>query len=126
MSTPTSPLGSHDLNDVVGRDLDDTIAALEGGLTTVSIDSALRIVRLWEETLRGSDRAELHPLAELLSELHDALSVDRLDGPAIGDLLVQLGEGTTAAAADAMDDRVGPTLERLGTILTAAGTSLAP
>jgi hypothetical protein len=126
MSTPTSPLGSHDLNDVAGKDLDDTIAALEGGLTTLSIDSALRIVRLWEETLRGSDHAELHPLAELLGELHDALSADRLDGPAIGDLLVQLGEGTAAAAEDTEDDRLGPTLERLGTILTAAGASLAP
>jgi hypothetical protein len=126
MSTPTSPLGSHDLNDVAGRDLDDTIAALEGGLTTLSIDAALRIVRLWEETLRGSDRPELNPLAELLSELHEALSADRLDGPAIGDLLVQLGEETTAAAADTEDDRVGPALERLGTVLKAAGTSLAP
>jgi|GEM_PF-2097204 len=126
MSTPTSPLGTHDLSDVAVRDLEDTIAALEGGPTTVSMGSARRIVELWEGTLRGSDRPELHPLAALLAELGEALAADHLDGGAIGDLLVQLGEGTAAVAAAAGDDRIAPALDRLGALLSAAGGALAP
>jgi len=124
MSTPSSPLGAHDLNDAAGAELDTTVAALEAGITSVTPSAALRVVEHWEATLRNADDANLHPLADLLAELRDALAADRLDGRHIGDLLLSLGEGTTAAAADAPEDRIGPRLEQLGALLTRGGRSL--
>jgi heme oxygenase len=124
MSTPTSPLGSYDLNDVAHIDLETTIASLEGGVTTLNPSTAVRIVRTWQNTLETSDLATLHPVAEMLRQLADELEADRINGAAVADLLLELGEATQAAATEAEDDRLTPGLERLGTLLSLAGRTL--
>ena len=116
--------GGSAFEDTYHNDLDQTAAALEGGIGTLAPRTAVSVITTWHDTLKNSDRSDLHVIAQLLAELRDALERDTLDGPAIGDLLLRLGEQTTAAAASADDARITPRLERLGTMLTRGGTTL--
>lgn len=124
MNVPSAPLGSHDLNDVAGQDLDTTIAALEGGIGTLTPSAGIRTIRVWEDTLTNADQPELHTIASLLGELREALERDDLDAATIGDLLLRLGDRTTAVATEAADARYTPNLEHLATLLTRAGRTL--
>ena len=110
---------SHELN------LSQTQAALEGGVTGLSIDTALQIIDLWHGEVLAQDDLDLDDVAEGLAELRDLLRADALDGPAIGDTLVRLGEATQVAAQAAADARLTPLLERLATVLSMAGNALA-
>ncbi len=116
--------GGSAFEDTYHQDLDQTVAALEGGYDTLAPRTAISVITTWYDTLKNSDRSDLHVIAQLLGELRDALGRDTLDGPAIGDLLLRLGDQTTAAAATASDARLTPRLEHLGTILTRAGNAL--
>lgn len=116
--------GASGLEDAYQRDLENTSAALEAGVTTLAPSAAIRVIDTWYGTLKNAERDDLHLIANLLAELKDELQADRLDGSTIGDLLLRLGEQTTNAAADADDTRLSPKLERLGTLLTRAGTTL--
>lgn len=104
--------------------VDQTVAALEGGIGTLSPTAGLDFVRHWRVQLEGADDARLNDIGGMLAELEETLSRDALDGAAIGDLLYRLGESTTAAAQEAADARLTPALERLGTLLSRAGTTL--
>lgn len=116
--------GASGLDDTYQRDLENTSAALEAGVTTLAPGAALRVIDTWYGTLKNAERDDLHAIANLLAELKDELQADRLDGAAIGSLMLRLGEQTTSAAADADDARLSPKLERLGTLLSRAGTTL--
>lgn len=124
MLTSSDITGGSGLEDTHQRDLDDTAAALEADVTTLSPSAAVRVIDLWYDTLKNAERDDLHLIANLLGELRDELQSDRLDAGSIGDLLLRLGTQTTAVAADADDARLSPRLERLGTLLTRAGTAL--
>lgn len=124
MLTSSDITGSSGLEDTYQRDLDDTAAALEADVTMLSPSAAVRVIDLWYDTLKNAERDDLHLIANLLDELREELQSDRLDGGSIGDLLLRLGTQTTAVAADADDARLSPKLERLGTLLTRAGTAL--
>ncbi len=119
-----SPLGSHGLNDQAHQDLDTTIAALEGGVTSLAPQTALKVIQVWEDTLRNSEDERLHGIGNLLNELRDALEPDRLDGSRIGGLMLRLGNQTAEAAADADDARMTPRVETLATLLQRAGRAL--
>ena len=97
----------------------------KAGSGTLAPRTAVSVITTWHDTLKNSDRSDLHVIAQLLAELRGALERDTLDGPAIGDLMLRLGDQTTAAAATADDSRMTPRLEHLGTLLTRAGTALA-
>lgn len=124
MLTSSDITGGSGLEDTYQRDLENTSAALEAGVTTLAPGAAIRVIDVWYGTLKNAERDDLHLIANLLGELKEALQRDRLDGPTIGNLLLRLGEQTTSAAADANDTRLSPKLERLGTLLTRAGTTL--
>jgi hypothetical protein len=123
-STSPNPTGAAGLSDTYQRDLENTNAALEGGVTSLAPSAAIRVIDQWYDTLKNAERDELNGIANLLAELKDALQADRLDGRTIGSLMLRLGERTTSAAADADDARLSPKLEHLGTLLSRAGTSL--
>lgn len=125
MPTSSSDItGGSGLEDTVQRDLENTSAALEGGVTTLAPRTAIRVIETWYDTLKNAERDDLNAIANLLAELKDELQADELDGPTIGDLMLRLGEQTTSAAADADDARLSPKLEHLGTLLTRAGSAL--
>lgn len=123
-STSADITGGSGLSDTYQRDLENTTAALEGGVTSLAPSTAVRVIDLWYGTLKNAERDDLHALANLLGELKDELQSDRPDGRAIGSLMLHLGEGTASAARDADDARLSPKLERLGALLSRAGSAL--
>ena len=105
--------------------LEQTAAALESGVTGLSIDAALQIVDFWHGEVLAEDELDLGDVGAGLGELRDLLAADTLDGAAIGATLVRLGEATQVAAQQARDARMTPMLERLATLLSRAGNALS-
>lgn len=124
MSTPTHPTGSHDLSDTYARELEQTVGVLQAGLVGLSPEVGLSVIDVWYDTLKNAERDDLNALANILDELRDQLSGDDLDRPAMGDLLVRLGDGVTSLATRSEDGRLRPTLERLATVLTSLAEEL--
>ena len=98
--------------------VDETVSALESGITNIPLDAALANIEGWQTTLEASDDTAVQALGAQLGELATALQADTIDGAEVGGLLTSLGEGTTAAAAGDAG------LESLGNLLTEAGGSL--
>ena len=95
-------------------DIDTTIAALQQGLTAIPADQAVTVIEGWQQQLQGTD------LAEDLGELKQALLSG--DAASISEILSDLGEDTSEAAADAPSD-VSAKVKQLGTLLAQAGSS---
>ncbi len=107
------------------QNLEQTAAALESGITGLTIDTALSIVDRWHSEVVTEDDMDLSDVAAGLEELRGLLSADSLDGAAIGETMVRLGESTQIAAQQAADERMTPLLERLATLLSRAGNLLS-
>ena len=103
--------------------LDATLDALDGGLTGLTLPAALAAIDGWTE--RIGDAESLSGVREGLVALRAALTAERLDGRAIGDVLIRLG-AQTATAASTGDPRVAPRVARLGGLLESAGRLLSP
>ena len=104
--------------------LDQTEAALSGPITSLTPSAALGIVDHWRTACMDTDTLDLTGVSAGLSDLRDLLSGDALDGRAIADTLAGLAEATREAAAQAPDERVTPTLERIATNLDRAASML--
>ena len=100
--------------------VEETNAALEGGVTNIPLDAALANIEGWQTTLEASDDTALQAIGAQLGELATALQADTIDGQEVSGLLSSLGESTTAAAEGADDDQ----LANLGALLTQTGSSL--
>jgi hypothetical protein len=96
-------------------DLDSTISALQQDLSSIPTDQAIAIINNWQNQLSGTD------LAEDLGQLKEAILSG--DTNAIADLLVDLGEDSQSAAANATGD-VANKVQRLGEMLCEAGNAL--
>ncbi|MGG6264626.1 hypothetical protein ACQ4M3_15220 [Leptolyngbya sp. AN03gr2] len=97
-------------------DVDTTIAALQQGLTSIPVEQAIAVIESWQQQLQGTD------LAEDLGDLKAALQQG--DASMISQIMIDLGEDTSEAAADATGD-VAVKVEQLGELLSQAGESLA-
>lgn len=98
-------------------DLDGTIAALKGGLTSLPAEAAVANIESWQQQLEGT------PASKTLGELKAALS-GQTGGKSIGALLSELGTQTSSAAGGASGD-AATKLKQLGEALSQAGTSLS-
>ena len=96
-------------------DIDTTISALQKNLTSIPTDQAMAIINTWQQQLSGTD------LAEDLGELKEALLSG--DTSSIAEMLVDLGEDTQSAGANATGD-IATKVQRLGEMLCEAGNSL--
>ncbi|NDJ16241.1 hypothetical protein [Myxacorys almedinensis] len=96
-------------------DVDNTIAVLQQGLTSIPEGDAIAIIESWQQQLEGSD------LAEDLGELKQALQSG--NSSAIAQIMVDLGEDTSESAASATGD-IAIKVEQLGEMLSQAGQSL--
>lgn len=74
---------------------------LERDLSSVSAESAVKNIEMWEEALGGIDAKEAKALAKDLGALKRALGKKDPDGEEIQSLLHKLGEGTVAMAEQA-------------------------
>ena len=98
--------------------VEETISALEGGVTNLPREAALANIEGWQTTLEGSDDPAVQVLGTQLGELATALQADTIDPTEVGTLLSSLGKGTSQlAGGDAQ-------LASLGDLLTQAGGSL--
>lgn len=95
--------------------LDATISALQGGLTSIPAEQAIAVIDSWQQQLQGNDIAE--DLGELKQALQDG------DKATISQILVDLGEDTKGAGADATGD-VATKVKQLGDLLLKAGNSI--
>jgi hypothetical protein len=105
-------------------ELDATIAAAEGGLTTLAPSAAVSNIEGWQTRLRAANNPALTGIADDLEQLKGELQKGTVDGQAIGRLLTEVGEKTTSAAAAAQPG-AGEKVSRLGTLLTQAGRQLS-
>lgn len=98
-------------------DLDSTISALQGGLTSLPPEAAVSNIESWQQQLQGTETASI------LEQLKTALTSGSASGQSVGQLLTQLGTQTSSSASDASDDAANK-LHQLGQLLTQAGGSL--
>ena len=106
-------------------ELDQTLAALEAGPTSLQPSTAISTIEFWEARTRDAQEELLTPVADGLGQLKDLLAADRLDGTAIGDALVDLADATDVVVGQTDDARLSPTLERLASMLRIGGNALA-
>ncbi len=108
---------------MANSELDSTISALNGGITTLSPSVAVSNIEGWESQLHSSGKPELTSIATDLGALRQQLTSGKLDGSAIGQLLSKLGKETTSVAGGA-EAASKDKLTTLGSLLTKAGSAL--
>ena len=108
---------------MANSELDGTIDALSGGLTSLSPTTAVSNIEGWETQLQATGKPELTSIAEDLGALRAELTSGKLDGSAIGKLLTKLGSATTSVAGSA-EAASQSKLSTLGSLLTKAGSAL--
>lgn len=102
-------------------ELDQTIAALQGDLTSVPPTTALSIIDSFSQQVQGLGASEI---ASNLSALKQLLTSGNATGSDIGQVLTSLGSQTSLAASSA--DAAGSSkLKQLGELLTSAGKTLS-
>ncbi len=104
-------------------ELDGTIDALSGGITSLSPTTAVSNIEGWESQLEASGKPELSSIATDLGSLRAELTSGKLDGSAIGALLSKLGK-ETSAVADGAEASTQAKLSTLGSLLSKAGSAL--
>lgn len=100
-------------------DLNSTISALKGGLTSIPAEAAVANIDSWQSQLKDA----APEVASTLGELKTALTGGGASGSSVGELLKKLGTQASSAGASAGGD-AGKQLQELGTMLTQAGGSL--
>ena len=112
------------MQDLPDDGLDQTVDALESGVTSLTPTAALTIIERWRSACQDQTGLDLDAVSEGLGDLHALLSADRLDGRAIGTTLVALADATAAVMADTDEERVTPGLDRLAATLRRAAAML--
>ena len=108
---------------MANSELDGTISALSGGITSLSPTTAVSNIESWESQLQATGKPALTSIAADLGALRKELTSGKLDGSAIGQLLSKLGKETTATASSA-EASSKDKLSTLGSLLTKAGSAL--
>lgn len=111
--------------DEITTALDQTAAALRGGVRQLAIDSALPVIDDWQQKLSGAGSPELTPVADNLAELRNQLASGSFDPAVVGRLLDTLGTQVQQAASGGPGAQVADRLQRLGGLLTSEGRSLS-
>lgn len=101
-------------------DLDTTISALDGDLTSVSPGTAAAAIDGWIGRLHAAGMPEL---VATLTDLKAALTGGIPDGTTIGPLLTRLGT-QTSDVSDNADPDTAEKLQRLASLLTTAGGAM--
>lgn len=96
-------------------DLDRTLAALEQGVSTLSIDDAIALITAWQQEL------QLNNVTDLVRELSDLKQALQGNDPAtISTALSKLGENTRELSGDLSGDNSAKVYQ-LGKLLEQAG-----
>ncbi len=103
--------------------LGSVIETLEGDLGAIDPEAALGVIDHWYAILNKAESESLSELAKSLKHLKQQLKGGKAKGSAIAETLTQLGEQTTAAAAESARGFKSP-VQRLGKLLSKAGKAL--
>ena len=104
------------------EDLDSIISTLEEGVRSLPIERAISEVDGWQKKLEASDDPGLQPIVGNLRELKELLAAkETFDDPAVGRLLVELGDRAQAVAVSGTATPVADKLQLLSHILTDEG-----
>lgn len=101
-------------------DLDSTISALKGGLTSIPPEAAVANIESWQQQVQGA----APELASALGKLKSALTGGTATPESLSQLLAEIGSQTSAAGAST-GGAAGSQLQELGKMLTETGASLA-
>ena len=104
--------------------LDNTLAALRGGITGLALDKAVKNISGWEKALKDAGKPELETFVKDLAKLRGLLEGSDLDGEAIGKLMAKLGKATAKLAVDAPQTS-SKKLSGLAELLQGAGKELS-
>jgi hypothetical protein len=104
------------------QDLNSLAKALQGDLSSIDSDAALKMMDEWQSLVNKSKDAELKEIGTGLKELQKLLKSDKT-GHDLGELLVHLGEQTGDVATDAGKELKMP-VQNLGKQLAKIGRSL--
>ncbi|MDN5697090.1 MAG: hypothetical protein L0G70_03845 [Rubrobacter sp.] len=115
-------------SNTTGR-IESTISSLKQGAMQMAVDKAREEVAGWRQMLQDSGEQQLTPISDNLSALETALSLQPLDGPAIGRLMRTLAEQTREVAASDLvsnsDQEVANRLQSLAQLLDDEGASIS-
>ena len=101
------------------EDLDSIISTLEEGMRSLPLERAISEVDGWQKKLEASDDPGLQPIVGNLRELKELLAAkETFDDPAVGRLLVELGDRAQAVAVSGTASPVADKLQLLSHILT--------
>jgi len=100
-------------------DLDSTLSALQGGLTSIPPEAAVANIESWQQQLKDA----APELASALGELKSALTGGTATPQSLSQLFAKIGSQTSQAGASAGGD-AGSKLQQLGSLLTQTGSSL--
>jgi hypothetical protein len=104
------------------EDLDSIISTLEEGVRSLPLERAISEVDGWQKKLEASDDPGLQPIVGNLRELKELLAAkETFDDPAVGRLLVELGDRAQAVAVSGTATPVADKLQLLSHILTDEG-----
>lgn len=98
----------------MAADLNGTISALKGGLTSIPAEAAVSNIESWEKDLKDA----APEIATLLGQLKAALVNGTATPDSLSKLLSSIGEKTSAAGAGSKE------VAELGSLLKKAGSSL--
>lgn len=101
-------------------DLDSTISALKGGLTSIPPEAAVANIESWQQQVQGA----APELASALGKLKSALVGGTATPESLSQLLGEIGSQTSAAGAST-GGAAGSQLQELGKTLTETAASLA-
>lgn len=104
--------------------LNSTIDALQGDVTTLNPTTAVSSIDNWRGVLQNAGDPSLTQIADDLGDLRDLLTSDNPSASAIADSLSRLGDRTTSAASSAPSE-YQQQLQQLGSLLTQASTLLS-
>lgn len=100
---------------------EETIAALEEGITNLPLEAALTTISGWREMLEASDDTALRIIGVQLGDLTTALQSEPINPGEVSSLLTALGKATVIVGEDADNDQA----LAIGDLLTQAGTTLS-
>ncbi len=98
--------------------LDETISALEGGVENLDEDTAIEVIRGWQQRLSSLDDPDLQPIVTSLEQLGTALGTGSAQA---ADILSRLGEETTQYA-EGLEGQQAESVRRLGELLSGAAS----
>lgn len=121
--TASKKEGTEASNSADNQELDSLLSTLEGDLSEIDNEAALGLIDVWYGSLHKSKESEIKEIAGSLKELKQLLKGGKATGHEIGEVLTEIGEQTADVASDS-DKELKTPLQKLGKLLSKAGTSL--